>query len=117
LIAAEIARAVKDPLFIARLEQYGADPLGNSEESPPDRCRHRAVGGGHQINRAEILKAAPTTMQTASQYWSSAGRSGDHGARAARRASGGVRGGGAETIAGAATTHAATLEMLEGLGP
>jgi tripartite-type tricarboxylate transporter receptor subunit TctC len=31
-IAAEIARAVKDPPFIARLEQYGADPLGNSPE-------------------------------------------------------------------------------------
>jgi len=31
-IAAEIARAVKDPQFIARLEQYGADPLGNTPE-------------------------------------------------------------------------------------
>ncbi len=31
-IVAEIARAVKDPPFIARLEQYGADPLGNSPE-------------------------------------------------------------------------------------
>jgi tripartite-type tricarboxylate transporter receptor subunit TctC len=29
-IAAEIARAVKDPQFVARLNQYGADPLGNT---------------------------------------------------------------------------------------
>jgi tripartite-type tricarboxylate transporter receptor subunit TctC len=31
-IAAEIARAVKDPQFVARLNQYGADPLGNTPE-------------------------------------------------------------------------------------
>ncbi len=31
-IAVEIARAVKDPQFIARLEQYGADPLGNTPD-------------------------------------------------------------------------------------
>jgi tripartite-type tricarboxylate transporter receptor subunit TctC len=31
-IAAEIARAVKDPQFVARLDQYGADPLGNTPE-------------------------------------------------------------------------------------
>jgi tripartite-type tricarboxylate transporter receptor subunit TctC len=31
-IAAEIARAVKDRQFVARLEQMGADPLGNSPE-------------------------------------------------------------------------------------
>jgi tripartite-type tricarboxylate transporter receptor subunit TctC len=31
-IAAEVARAVKDPQFVARLEQIGADPLGNSPE-------------------------------------------------------------------------------------
>jgi tripartite-type tricarboxylate transporter receptor subunit TctC len=31
-IAAEVARAVKDPQFVARLEQMGADPLGNSPE-------------------------------------------------------------------------------------
>src|SRR5712691_2175891 len=31
-IAAEIGRAVKDPQFLARLEQYGADPLGNTPE-------------------------------------------------------------------------------------
>jgi tripartite-type tricarboxylate transporter receptor subunit TctC len=31
-IAAEIARAVKDPQFVARLDQMGADPLGNSPE-------------------------------------------------------------------------------------
>ncbi|HEY3148658.1 MAG TPA: tripartite tricarboxylate transporter substrate-binding protein [Dongiaceae bacterium] len=29
-IAAEIGRAVKDPQFVARLDQYGADPLGNT---------------------------------------------------------------------------------------
>jgi tripartite-type tricarboxylate transporter receptor subunit TctC len=29
-IATEIARAVKDPQFVARLNQYGADPLGNT---------------------------------------------------------------------------------------
>jgi tripartite-type tricarboxylate transporter receptor subunit TctC len=29
-IAAEIGRAVKDPQFAARLDQYGADPLGNT---------------------------------------------------------------------------------------
>jgi len=29
-IAAEIGRAVKDRQFAARLEQYGADPLGNT---------------------------------------------------------------------------------------
>jgi tripartite-type tricarboxylate transporter receptor subunit TctC len=29
-IAAEIGRAVKDQQFVARLEQYGADPLGNT---------------------------------------------------------------------------------------
>jgi tripartite-type tricarboxylate transporter receptor subunit TctC len=29
-IAAEIARAVKGPEFVARLNQYGADPLGNT---------------------------------------------------------------------------------------
>jgi tripartite-type tricarboxylate transporter receptor subunit TctC len=31
-IAGEIARAVKDPQFVARLNQYGADPLGNTPE-------------------------------------------------------------------------------------
>jgi tripartite-type tricarboxylate transporter receptor subunit TctC len=31
-IAAEVARAVKDPQFAARLNQYGADPLGNTSE-------------------------------------------------------------------------------------
>jgi tripartite-type tricarboxylate transporter receptor subunit TctC len=31
-IAGEIGRAVKDPQFVARLEQYGADPLGNTPE-------------------------------------------------------------------------------------
>jgi tripartite-type tricarboxylate transporter receptor subunit TctC len=31
-MAAEIARAVKDPQFVARLDQYGADPLGNTPE-------------------------------------------------------------------------------------
>jgi tripartite-type tricarboxylate transporter receptor subunit TctC len=31
-IAAEVARAVKDPQFVARLNQYGADPLGNTPE-------------------------------------------------------------------------------------
>jgi tripartite-type tricarboxylate transporter receptor subunit TctC len=31
-IAAEITRAVKDPQFVARLDQYGADPLGNTPE-------------------------------------------------------------------------------------
>jgi tripartite-type tricarboxylate transporter receptor subunit TctC len=31
-IAAEIARALKDPQFVARLNQYGADPLGNTPE-------------------------------------------------------------------------------------
>ena len=31
-IAAEIGRAVKDRQFAARLEQYGADPLGNTPE-------------------------------------------------------------------------------------
>ena len=31
-IAAEIAHAVKDPQFVARLNQYGADPLGNTPE-------------------------------------------------------------------------------------
>jgi len=31
-IAAEIARAVKDPQFVARLNQYGTDPLGNTPE-------------------------------------------------------------------------------------
>jgi tripartite-type tricarboxylate transporter receptor subunit TctC len=30
VIAAEIGRAVKDRQFAARLEQYGADPLGNT---------------------------------------------------------------------------------------
>ena len=29
-IAAEVGRAVKDPKFAARLDQYGADPLGNT---------------------------------------------------------------------------------------
>ena len=29
-IAAEIGRAVKDQQFAARLDQYGADPLGNT---------------------------------------------------------------------------------------
>jgi tripartite-type tricarboxylate transporter receptor subunit TctC len=29
-IAGEIARAIKEPQFVARLEQYGADPLGNT---------------------------------------------------------------------------------------
>jgi tripartite-type tricarboxylate transporter receptor subunit TctC len=29
-IAAEVGRAVKDPQFAARLDQYGADPLGNT---------------------------------------------------------------------------------------
>jgi tripartite-type tricarboxylate transporter receptor subunit TctC len=29
-IADEIARAVKDPKFVARLDDYGADPLGNT---------------------------------------------------------------------------------------
>ena len=32
-IAAEIARAVKDRAFLARLEQYGADPLGNTPQA------------------------------------------------------------------------------------
>jgi tripartite-type tricarboxylate transporter receptor subunit TctC len=31
-MAAEIARAVKDEQFVARLDQYGADPLGNTPE-------------------------------------------------------------------------------------
>jgi tripartite-type tricarboxylate transporter receptor subunit TctC len=31
-IAAEVGRAVKDPQFVARLDQMGADPLGNSPE-------------------------------------------------------------------------------------
>jgi|SRR5262245_12130701 len=31
-IATEIARAVKDPQFVARLNQYGADPLDNTPE-------------------------------------------------------------------------------------
>jgi tripartite-type tricarboxylate transporter receptor subunit TctC len=31
-IAAEVGRAVKDPRFVARLDQMGADPLGNSPE-------------------------------------------------------------------------------------
>ncbi len=31
-IAAEIRRMVKDPQFLARLEQYGADPVGNTPE-------------------------------------------------------------------------------------
>jgi tripartite-type tricarboxylate transporter receptor subunit TctC len=31
-IAAEIGRAVKNPQFVARLDQMGADPLGNSPE-------------------------------------------------------------------------------------
>jgi tripartite-type tricarboxylate transporter receptor subunit TctC len=31
-MAAEIARAVKDPQFVVRLDQYGADPLGNTPE-------------------------------------------------------------------------------------
>jgi len=29
-IAAEIGRAVKDPQFVSKLDQMGADPLGNS---------------------------------------------------------------------------------------
>jgi tripartite-type tricarboxylate transporter receptor subunit TctC len=32
-IAAEIGRAVKDPPFVARLDQMGADPLGNTPEA------------------------------------------------------------------------------------
>jgi tripartite-type tricarboxylate transporter receptor subunit TctC len=31
-MAAEIGRAVKDPAFVARLDQMGADPLGNTPE-------------------------------------------------------------------------------------
>ena len=31
-IAGEMGRAAKDPQFIARLEQYGADPLSNTPE-------------------------------------------------------------------------------------
>lgn len=31
-IAAEMARAARDPQFVARLEQYGADPLSNTPE-------------------------------------------------------------------------------------
>src|SRR5262249_7192483 len=31
-IAGEIGRAVKDPAFVARLDQLGADPLGNTPE-------------------------------------------------------------------------------------
>ncbi|TMJ33357.1 MAG: tripartite tricarboxylate transporter substrate binding protein [Alphaproteobacteria bacterium] len=31
-IAGETARMVKDPQFVARLEQYGADPVGNTPE-------------------------------------------------------------------------------------
>jgi tripartite-type tricarboxylate transporter receptor subunit TctC len=31
-IAGEIARAAKDPQFLARLEQYGADPLSNTPD-------------------------------------------------------------------------------------
>ena len=31
-IAAEIGRAVKDPQFLTRLEQFGVDPLGNTPE-------------------------------------------------------------------------------------
>lgn len=31
-LAAEIARAAKDPQFVARLDQFGADPLGNTPE-------------------------------------------------------------------------------------
>ena len=32
-IAGEMARAAKDPQFLARLEQYGADPLSNTPEA------------------------------------------------------------------------------------
>ena len=31
-IAVELARAAKDPQFVTRLEQYGADPLSNTPE-------------------------------------------------------------------------------------
>jgi tripartite-type tricarboxylate transporter receptor subunit TctC len=31
-LAAEVARAVKDPQFVARIEQYGAHPLGNTPQ-------------------------------------------------------------------------------------
>ncbi len=57
LLAAEVARAVKDPKFVRRLVDYGVDPLGNSSQE------FAAMIASDIAFWAEAVKAADVKVQ------------------------------------------------------
>jgi tripartite-type tricarboxylate transporter receptor subunit TctC len=55
-IATEIARAVKDPEFAARLRAFGIDPLGNSPQEFAATISADTALWGNVVREAAITK-------------------------------------------------------------
>ena len=117
-IAAEIAKAIKDPKFVERLVSFGADPSGITPAAVrrADRIRPQAVGGSRRGRRRQ----AEIAMTQQPILIAGGGPVGFITALAIARQGLPVHVFEAEPrvmdMPRAATTHAATLEMLAGLG-